>query len=223
MRHGTTGRSLVLMGVLSALSPLGIADATDSGPAVQPLSAAGGERASTPDLVAEYAGGLAARLHVAGNDPIPGEVYLLIATDGSDEAARVYDRTPFRHDGGAHENTRDSNLAALEFVEDITGEDLEPLDLTSAPGGGGSGGVAYAIGYLDVVSGGRFTAGLRVAALFPADLRVAALRGLDLLQGSDDHNHPPRGRSIEKQDIQRRRVGAHLGTLSSSTWGARPG
>ena len=164
MRHGTTGRSLVLMGVLSALSPLGIADATDSGPAVQPLSAAGGERASTPDLVAEYAGGLAARLHVAGNDPIPGEVYLLIATDGSDEAARVYDRTPFRHDGGAHENTRDSNLAALEFVEDITGEDLEPLDLTSAPGGGGSGGVAYAIGYLDVVSGGRFTAGLRVAA-----------------------------------------------------------
>lgn len=152
------------MGVLSALFPVGVVDATDSRPHVQPISSAGDERASTPDLVAEYPGGLAARLHVAGNDPIPGEVYLLMATDGSDEAARVYDRTPFRHDGGAHEDTRESNLAAVEFVEGITGEDLEPLDLTSAPAGGDSGGIAYALGYLDLVSDGGFTDGLRVAA-----------------------------------------------------------
>ena len=174
MQHGTTCRSLVLVGALSTLWPLGVGGATHPAPHAGPESSAialagvgssaDGERSTTPDRIADYVGGVAARLHVDGNDPIPGEVFLLMATDGSDDAARVYERTPFRHDGGAHEDTRNSNLAAVEFVEDITGEDLEPLDLTSAPAGGDSGGVAYALGYLDLVSDGRFTAGLRVAA-----------------------------------------------------------
>jgi hypothetical protein len=47
---------------------------------------------------------------------------------------------------------------------DVTGVDIEPLGLTSAPAGGDSGGVAYTLGYLDLVSAGGFTAGIPVAA-----------------------------------------------------------
>lgn len=174
MQHGTTRRSLALIGVLSALHPVGVVDAPASRPPVAvPASASapldvvspsGSYRASTPDEVADFAGGIAARLHGEDGIPLPGDVYLLMAQAGSDAAARLYDGTAFRHDGGEHDDTRRSNLDAVALVEALTGEDVDPLDLTSAPAGGDSGGVAYALGYLDVSSGGGFTAELSVAA-----------------------------------------------------------
>jgi hypothetical protein len=129
--------------------------APDQGPAHGPHE---------PDLVAEHVGGIAARLHADGDAPIPGHVFLLLARAGSTARARLYDRTPYTHDGGDHDDTRDSNRIAARVVEAATGSDVEILDLTSAPGGGASAGLAYAIAYLDAVSGGAFTGELRVAA-----------------------------------------------------------
>jgi hypothetical protein len=161
MRHRGVRNALALIGVLSAVHPVGVANATLPAISADTLVR---DSVSTPDRVAEYPGGVAARLYIDEEEPVPGEVFLLMATHGSDAAARAYDRTPFRHDGGVHDDTVESNVAAVEFVEDLTGEDIELLDLTSAPAGGDSGGVAYALGYLDLASEGGFTAGLRVAA-----------------------------------------------------------
>jgi hypothetical protein len=161
MRQHGVRNALALIGVLGALGPAGLADAT-----LPPIAAdtVVGESVSTPDRVADYPGGVAARLHIDDEEPVAGDVFLLMATHGSDAAARAYDQTPFRHDGGVHDDTVESNTAAVEFVEDVTGHDVELVDLTSAPAGGDSGGVAYALGYLDIATEGDFTAGIRVAA-----------------------------------------------------------
>lgn len=161
MRQRGVRNVLALIGVLGAVHPGGVADATLPPLAADTVVAQSG---STPDRVAAYPGGVAARLHVDDEEPVAGDVFLLMATSGSDAAARAYDQTPFRHDGGVHDDTVESNAAAVEFIEDVTGDDIELLDLTSAPAGGDSGGVAYALGYLDLASEGGFTAGLRVAA-----------------------------------------------------------
>jgi hypothetical protein len=161
MRQRVVRNALALIGVLGAIHPVGVADAT-----LPPISAdtVVGRSVSTPDRVADAPGGVAARLYVDDEDPVPGDVFLLMATHGSDAAARAYDQTPFRHDGGVHDDTVESNHAAVQFVADVTGDDIELLDLTSAPAGGDSGGVAYALGYLDLAAEGGFTAGIRVAA-----------------------------------------------------------
>jgi len=119
---------------------------------------------SEPDQVADDVGGLAARLHASDGTPVVGDVFLLMGTSGSTRNARLYDRTPFMRFDGAHPDTLGSNLLAAETVGTITGVDVELLELTGAPGGGRSGGLAYAIAYLNVVSDGAFTGDLRVAA-----------------------------------------------------------
>ena len=117
-----------------------------------------------PDRQGSEAGGIAARLHADGDRPLPGDLFLLMAEAGSERVARLYDETPFQHDGGAHDETADSNRIAADLAGRVTGAELAPLELTSAPGGGPSGGLVYALGYLDLVTGGGFTGGLRVAA-----------------------------------------------------------
>ena len=135
-----------------------------------------------PDLVADQVGGIAARLHAEGDTPIPGHVFLLLARAGSTASARLYDRTPYTHDGGAHDDTLESNQVAARAVEALTGSDVEVLELTSAPGGGASAGLTYAIAYLNAVSDGAFTGELRVAATgrLDEDGHVGSIDHIDL-------------------------------------------
>jgi len=116
------------------------------------------------DVVAGYVGGIAARVHTAAGSPVPGNLFVLMATAGSDAQARLYDQTSYTHDYGVHTDAVESNITAVETVEAITGEDLDPLVLTTAPGGGPSGGLIYAITYLNIISKGAFTGDVRVAA-----------------------------------------------------------
>jgi hypothetical protein len=117
-----------------------------------------------PDGVAEYVGGIAARVHTAEGAPIAGDLFLLMATPGSNRTARLYDQTPFTHTNGPHSDTNESNRVAADVIEAVTGVDLALRDFTSAPGGGNSGGITYAIAYLNLVSNGAFTNELSVAA-----------------------------------------------------------
>jgi hypothetical protein len=119
---------------------------------------------SEPDRVADHLGGIAARLHTVDGTPIVGDVFLLMGSSGSTANARLYDRTPYTHDRGVHPETIASNLIAAQTVRTITGSDVELLELTGAPAGGPSGGITYAIAYLNVISDGAFTGDLRVAA-----------------------------------------------------------
>jgi hypothetical protein len=117
-----------------------------------------------PDATADYTGGNATRLRTADDSPLPGDVFMLMATAGSDAHARLYDETPYTHDRGVAADTHHSNLIAVETVEAITGRDVDLLELTTAPGGGSSAGIAYAIAYLNIISDGAFTGDVRVAA-----------------------------------------------------------
>jgi hypothetical protein len=123
-----------------------------------------GSRGSEPDVVADYAGGIAARLHNADGTPIIGDVFLLMASSSSTANARLYDTTPYTHDSGVHPETIASNLDAAQTIQTVTGSDIALLDITGAPGGGHSGGLTLAIAYLNVLSDGAFTGDLRVAA-----------------------------------------------------------
>ena len=117
-----------------------------------------------PDLVGAFAGGVAARVRTADGAAVPGDVFMLMATEGSEAKARVFDQTPFTHARGVAADTLGSNHAAVAAVAAITGAHLEMVDLTSPPGGGSSGGLAYTIAYINVVTRGAFTGRLRVAA-----------------------------------------------------------
>ncbi len=128
------------------------------------VTSSGDDRGPGPDATADHPGGIAARIRTTDGNPVPGEVFLLMATAGSVAPARLYDETPYRHDRGVAPEAQGSNVAAVGLVETITGADVELLELTTAPGGGPSGGIAYTIAYLDVVSDGAFTGDLRVAA-----------------------------------------------------------
>jgi hypothetical protein len=142
----------------------------------QPMS-----RESEPNRVADYVGGIAARLHASTGEPIVGDVYLLMASTGSTAKARLYDRTPYAHDYGAHPDTLASNRIAAETVGTIIGSHVDLVDVTGAPGGGLSGGVAYAIAYLNIISDGAFTGDLRVAAtgrLLP-DGHISPIENID--------------------------------------------
>jgi hypothetical protein len=122
------------------------------------------DRVPTPDATADYTGGLAARLHTTGSTPIPGNVFMLMATHGSDNPARLYDHTPYIHGNATAADAHDSNVDAAEAAEAITGADVDLLDFTTAPGGGSSAGITYTIAYLNVISDGAFTGNIRVAA-----------------------------------------------------------
>jgi hypothetical protein len=117
-----------------------------------------------PDAVADHPGGIAARLHGADGRPVPGHVFLLIGPATGTDRARVYDATPYTHGGRQHPDTVATNVVANQAVRTITGSDVEIVDMTSATGGGTSGGLTRAIAYLNVVSDGEFTEDLRIAA-----------------------------------------------------------
>jgi hypothetical protein len=165
-RHITDGAaparafSHALLGCLVAIVATGFSgDAPSTSP-----DGDEGSHVSEPDVVADYVGGTAARLHTADGTPVVGDVFLLMGSSGSTANARLYDASPYTHDYGAHPDTITSNHLAAQVVRTITGSDLELLELTGAPGGGPSGGVTRAIAYLNVISGGAFTGDLRVAA-----------------------------------------------------------
>ncbi|HSM66987.1 MAG TPA: hypothetical protein VK860_11825 [Ilumatobacteraceae bacterium] len=117
-----------------------------------------------PDAIADHLGGIAARLFDADGRPIPGHVFLLIGPATATDRARVYDTVPYRHDSDQHPDTVASNVVANQTVRTIAGSDVEIIDMTSASGGGSSGGLTRAIAYLNVVSDGEFTGDLRIAA-----------------------------------------------------------
>ena len=125
---------------------------------------AGDGQTPPPDAVADYSGGNAARVGTADGNPVPGHVFLPMATAGSDALARLYDGTPYTHDRGTAPDTHDSNLIAAETVAAITGHAVVLLELTTAPGGGTSAGIAYAITYFNIISDGAFSGEVRVAA-----------------------------------------------------------
>ena len=121
--------------------------------------------ASFPDEIAAHAGGAAARLRVNGDAAVPGDLFVLFASDGSDDKARLYDQTPYALvSSQVHPEMQASMENAAEVVGDIVGRDLPSSDFTSAPGGGYSAGVTFATGYLNMMSDGAFTGDLRVAA-----------------------------------------------------------
>ena len=116
-----------------------------------------------PDHIASYVGGTAARLRRSDGTLVPGELYLLMATPGSDAHARLYEQTPFTHDQGPHADTIVSNAAAQETAVAITNIDTDLVEFTTAPGGGPSGGLTYLLAYLNIISDGEFTADFSVA------------------------------------------------------------
>lgn len=164
----TSGRRHQLAAIAIIAIALAMPDTTIAsrpGSAIAFVVATGSaDESAAPDEVADYVGGVAARLHTSDGTPVSGNIFFLAAVPGSDAAAVLFDDTPYRHDRGVAPEALESNVAAAEMVEDITGADVELLDLTTAPGGGASGGLAYTIAYLNVISNGAFTGDLRVAA-----------------------------------------------------------
>lgn len=137
--------------------------------------------ASGPDHIADEAGGIAARLHDADGTPIAGDVFLLIGSADAMANARVYDSTPYLHDRAVHPDTVASNLVANRAVRAVTDTHVDVVEMTNAAAGGPSGGLTRAIAYLNVVSNGAFTGGLRVAATgqLRLDGHVGAIDDID--------------------------------------------
>jgi hypothetical protein len=129
-----------------------------------PVTHSSTDRGPTPDATAEYTGGIAARLHTTDSTPSPGNVFILMATPGSDSPAQLYDHTPYTHDNGTAADAHGSNIDAAAAAEAITSADIDLLDFTTAPGGGPSAGITYTIAYLNVISNGAFTGNIRIAA-----------------------------------------------------------
>jgi hypothetical protein len=140
-----------------------------------------GVEVPAPDLAADYDGGVAARLYDANSTPLVGDLFLLIGSGNSTPAARVYDSTPYTHQSARHPDTVASNRLAAQTVERITGADIELIEMTNAAAGGSSGGLTRAIAYLNVLSDGAFTGGLRVAAtgVLSPEGHVSSIDGID--------------------------------------------
>ena len=164
--HNTVAASprFVAQLLVACLVAVAVVGADVRPPVTTSLSDDRGIGVSVPDLVAHHTGGIAARLHDADGEPLAGDLFLLIGSGGSTSKARVYDSTPYIHGRPRHPDTVASNLLAARTVERITGADLEVIEMTSASAGGPSGGITRAIAYLNVLSDGGFTAGLRIAA-----------------------------------------------------------
>jgi hypothetical protein len=121
--------------------------------------------ASFPDEIGPHVGGVAARVRIDDEAVVPGELFALFATNGSHAKTRLYDDTAYalvRTD--VHPDMEASNNTAAAVVAEIMGEDIAPLEFTSAPAGGFSAGLTFAIGYLNVMSGGAFTDDVAVAS-----------------------------------------------------------
>lgn len=186
VRTATVALGTALVGLIVAMQTLGVTTRPTTQPATLPeascceesafnvpavapsppvvVTSSDDDRGPTPDATADAAGGIAARLHTADGTPIPGNVFLLMATEGSDATARLYEDTPYTHDNGTAPDAHESNLTAVDTVETITAIDIDLLELTTAPGGGPSGGLPYTVAYLNIISNGAFTGDLRIAA-----------------------------------------------------------
>ena len=119
-----------------------------------------------PDVISDdIIGGYAIRLHTVDGQSLPGDVFLLAAHGvNAERKVFVFDDTPYTTTRSrAHADTIAANINAHHVATAITGSDVPLLDLTTSGGGGPSGGVAYTIAYLDVISNGSFTGDLRVA------------------------------------------------------------
>ena len=197
--------------------------------------------AGPPDDVADYVGGIAARLRRTDETPVAGRLYVLMATVGSDERARLYEQTPFTHDNGAHADTIESNERAVEAAESITGVEVEQIEFTTAPGGGPSAGLIYLIAYLNVISHGAFTADVNVAATGELDaegyighvrgvdekLGAAHLAGADVFFAPSAPSHPKLAEHAARRSgyVYRSRYGratlaSERGLDDYETWGA---
>lgn len=117
-----------------------------------------------PDRTAPSAGGIAARVRTDDGTAVPGDLFVLMATAGSQVHARLYDATPFTHRYGRHADTEASNDTARAAIEELLGDEVPARSFTTPPGGGSSTGLPYAIAYLNLVSGGAFTDRFGVAA-----------------------------------------------------------
>ncbi len=166
--------ALIVFGVtlpIGALTGADVAaDGSDGASTVQAAPATFSPHvASFPDEIGTEAGGVAARLHVGGEAAVPGELFALFATNGSDDEARLYDATAYtlvRTD--VHPDMVASNEVAVDVVsgilDGVLDREMSPLEFTSAPAGGYSAGLTFAIGYLNEVSDGAFTGDARVAS-----------------------------------------------------------
>jgi hypothetical protein len=195
----------------------------------------------SPDQVADYTGGIAARLRRADGTLVPGHLYLMMATVGSDEQARLFEQTPYTRDSGAHADTIESNQLAVAAAEAITGDDIEHIEFTTAPGGGPSGGLTYLIAYLNLVSHGAFTADVNVAATGQLEaegyighikavnekLGAARLAGADVFFTASAPSHPKVAEHAARHagHLYRSRYGratlvSERGLDDYETWGA---
>jgi hypothetical protein len=152
-----------------------------SGRTIEQENVAVDDAPPAPDEVASYTGGAAARVRQPDGTPMAGHLYVLMATVGSHDRARLYDQTPFTHDQEPRADAAESNRLAAETAAEITGVEVDPVELTNAPRGGTSGGLIYLIAYLNLVSDGAFTAHVRVAATGALDAEgyIVHVRGMD--------------------------------------------
>lgn len=164
----------------------GAADAVEAADVRTPM--VGHPTGQSPDQVADHVGGIAARLRRSDGTPLPGHLYLMMATVGSREHARLFEQTPFTHNHGQHADTIESNHLAIEAAEAITGNDIEHIEFTTAPGGGPSGGLIYLIAYLNLISHGAFTGQLIVAATGQVEDEgyIGHIKGVDEKLGAAD-------------------------------------
>ena len=58
-------------------------------------SPAHGDNDDQPDRAADFVGGVAARVRADDGQPIPGDLFLLMATEGSAAHAQLFDDTPY--------------------------------------------------------------------------------------------------------------------------------
>ena len=159
--------------LLSALIVTGVALPVEAQSSARPLAGEPGSAAATfdrhvasfPDEIGANVGGVAARLHVDGEVAVPGDLFALFASDGSDDHTRLYDATAYtlvRSD--VHPEMVASSETAAAVVGDILGREVASHEFTSAPAGGYSAGLTFAIGHLNEISGGAFTGDLSVAS-----------------------------------------------------------
>lgn len=159
---------------------IGVAEPA-SDPAMSPATGRSEAVGPGPDRTSNTAGGTAARVRTGDGTPVPGDLFLLMATPGSDARAGLFDGTPYTHDRPIRSDTVESNEMAHELVEAVLGSRIQQRDFTTAPGGGPSGGLIYTISYLNVMTDGSFTGGLRVAATGRLESRgyVHPITGID--------------------------------------------
>lgn len=117
-----------------------------------------------PDRRADVIGGMAARMRLADGTAIPGDLFQLMAIQGSTRTVRVYDETPFLHDHGVHPVTAKALDAATELAADIVGTPIAAVEMTTAAGGGDSAGLLYVLSHLQLATDGGLVGEMSLAA-----------------------------------------------------------